>query len=180
MSKKLSVDAMERIDGMVERVARKAGFTGKGDMTYQELLHQKFEQQYGNMLRVKDFTEEIKTYLKDGLQELMEEGYSEEEAISMTLEKIDEAELKDTFAEFAKAFEGLDIQDYAKKRAKRSEDVTGLLYGFFVMIGLASGTLVGYIFGHSWLSTIAGLFIGAFLGVALGMLSHIIMLLKGK
>lgn len=177
MSKKLSIDAMERIDEMVERVARKAGFTGKGDMTYQELLHQKFEQQYGNMLRVKDFTEEIKTYLKDGLQELMEDGYSEEEAIQITLEKIDEAELKDTFAEFAKAFEGLDEQD-TKKRAKRNEDVVGLLYGFFVMMGLGSGTLVGYIFGRSWLSTITGLFVGVFFGVALAMLAHIIFSLK--
>lgn len=103
----LSREAMARIDAMVEQIARKAGFTGSEDMTYQELIQARFEQQYG---RIKDFTEEIKTYLKDGLLDLIEEGYSEEEAITITMEKFDEAELNSTFVDFANALEGFGLQ----------------------------------------------------------------------
>lgn len=77
MSKVLSAAALEKIDKMVERVARKAGYTGKENMTYKEILQAKFEQErakmqskinkYRRKLSWKsedtDFAEEIRTYL---------------------------------------------------------------------------------------------------------------------
>lgn len=38
MTDKLSREARAKIDAMVERVARKAGYTGSENMTYKELL----------------------------------------------------------------------------------------------------------------------------------------------
>lgn len=167
MSKRLSFDAMERIDAMVERIARKAGFTGRENMTYEELLQQKFEEQYGRMLMVKDFTEEIKTYLQDGLLDLMEEGYSEQEAINIIMDKFDEAELSDTFAEFAGAFEEFGVKDN-KNRLKKSqlEDAMGILIGSLATLGMGLGLLAGHFAGHIWL----GLFVGLFTGAGIGLL----------
>jgi hypothetical protein len=103
----LSRETMQRIDKLVERVARKAGYSGQEEMTYKEHLQAKFEQErnklarqyqkYRRKLSLKprrtDFAEEIKTYLRDGLLDLMKEGYPEEEALKITMDKFDEAEL---------------------------------------------------------------------------------------
>lgn len=164
----LSREAMARIDAMVEQIARKAGFTGSEDMTYQELIQARFEQQYG---RIKDFTEEIKTYLKDGLLDLIEEGYSEDEAMAITMEKFDEAELKSTFADFANALEGFGpLMDKSSVYTKQSQDIVDLFYPIFILGGMALGLLAGYLMGGSWLSAITGLLAGVFIGIVLALL----------
>ncbi len=182
---------MQSIDSLVERVARKAGYTDKDDMTYKEHLQAKYEQKreklqrkvrkYKHKFSLKpsrrsDFAEEIRTYLKDGLADLMLEGYSEEEALRITMEKFDEAELKASFEEFAKEFEGFGMQEYmhdAEWYAKNGESI-GLFYAAFLVLGLTFGALAGYLIGHQWYTAVIGLFAGLFVGVGCGLLSNAI------
>ncbi|MGQ9826102.1 MAG: permease prefix domain 1-containing protein, partial [Desulfotomaculales bacterium] len=95
-------------------------------MTYKEYLQAKFEQELEKLAqkyrkfrrklslkpRRKDFAEEIKTYLCDGLVDLMKEGYSEEEALKITMEKFDEAELNSSFEKFMQEFDGFGVEEY--------------------------------------------------------------------
>lgn len=193
MQNDLSREAMEKIDRMVERVARKAGYTGTGNMTYKELLQAKFEQSRDKMRRKldkyrhkfslkpgnRDFAEEIRTYLRDGLIDLMKEGRSEEEALRITMEKFDEAELNEGFDEFVQAFGGFGMQDrevvewYAK-----SGEAIGLFYAAFAILGVAAGGFCGFLFGHTLVWTLSGLGVGFLTGTGLGLLSHAIIALR--
>jgi hypothetical protein len=206
MTDHLSREALTKIDAMVERVARKAGYTGRENMTYKELLQAKYEQQrrklerkisqergkiakginkYRHKFSMKpgnpDFAEEIKTYLQDGLLDLMQEGYSEAEAIKITLDKFDEAELNETFDEFVNAFEGFGMEeDYMTQWYVENGEAIGLFYAGFTTLGMTLGALSGYLLGHTWLNTLIGLGVGLFVGAALGLFSHAIIALTRK
>ncbi|MEL7567404.1 MAG: hypothetical protein AAGU27_21350 [Dehalobacterium sp.] len=76
----LSRETMQKIDKLVERVARKAGYSGQEEMTYKEHLQAKFEQERDKLARKfqkyrrkfslksrrTDFAEEIKTFCVTG------------------------------------------------------------------------------------------------------------------
>ncbi len=201
---------MGKIDSMVERVARKAGYTGSDNMTYKELLQTKFEQQrdmigreikkqrdniaynidkYRHKFSMKpgnpDFAEEIKTYLQDGLIDLMNEGYSEEEALKITIDKFDEAELNDTFDAFVEAFGGFGMEDYKKNKETaewyaQNGEAIGLFYAAFTTIGMTLGAFLGYLLGHTLINTAIGFGVGLFVGAGLGLLSNAIIALKRK
>jgi F0F1-type ATP synthase assembly protein I len=190
----LSREAAGKIDKMVERVALKAGYTGRENMTYKEHLQAKFEQKrskaerklnkYKHKFSLKpsnaDFAEEIRTYLQDGLHDLMKEGHSEEEALRITMEKFDEAELKNSFDDFAKEFGGFgmeEFQDSMQWYSKNGEAI-GLFYAAFIILGLVIGALAGYFIGHTWLTGAIGLAVGLFTGVGCGLLSNAIITLK--
>lgn len=195
MTKSLSRETQEKIDQMVERVARKAGYTGKENWSYKEHIQVMYEQQYlqakFEKLKKKleknrkkifntDFAEEIRTYLQDGLIDLMNEGYTEEEALKITLEKFDEADLKENFDEFAKSFEDFGMQyeyELAKWYTKNGEAI-GLFYSGFLILGMAVGAFLGYLFGHTWINTLIGLGLGTFIGIAFGLFSHAILAMK--
>lgn len=203
MNNMLSREVQEKINNMVERVARKAGYTGKENMGYKEHLQNKYEQQYlqakyekqrdkferklnkyRHKISIKpsntDFAEEIKTYLQDGLIDLMNEGYSEEEALKITMEKFDEADLKENFDEFVNAFEGFGMENYYEITdwyTKNGETI-GLFYAAFLFLGMGLGALSGYLFGHTWLNTLIGFGAGLFIGLSLGLLSHGLLTLK--
>lgn len=196
MSRELSHEASEKIDKMVERVARKAGYTGRENMTYKELLQAKFEQKKNKLEHKfnkyrhkfsmkstnKDFSEEIKTYLQDGLADLMNEGYSEEEALKLTMEKFDEAELNESFDDFVEAFGGFGMKNYneiANWYSKEGEAI-GLFYAAFTVLGIGIGALTGYILGHTLVNTLIGTGIGFFIGVGLGLLSNAVIAVKRK
>jgi len=186
MSEKIGSNAAREIDKMVERVARKAGYTGTGEMGYRDLLQAKLEQKreklrrkadrYRRKLSLKprntDFAEEIRTYLTDGLRDLMAEGHTEEEAIKMTLEKFDEAELAHGFEAFVSEFEGFGMEEWMKDWHRHGGEAVGLFYAGFLFLGVAAGGLFGYIFGHSWISTGIGLAVGVVTGLGLGLLSN--------
>lgn len=203
MNNMLSQELQEKINNMVERVARKAGYTGKENMGYKEHLQNKYEQQYlqakyekqrdkferklnkyRHKISIKpsntDFAEEIKTYLQDGLIDLMNEGYSEEEALKITMEKFDEADLKENFVEFVNALEGFGMENYYEMTdwyTKNGETI-GLFYAAFLFLGMGFGALFGYLLGHTWLNTLIGFGVGIFIGLSLGLLSHGILTLK--
>ncbi|ATW26549.1 hypothetical protein [Candidatus Formimonas warabiya] len=193
----LDRETMRKIDKLVERVARKAGYSGQEEMTYKEHLQAKFEQQrdklerkfqkYRHKFNLKsrrtDFAEEIKTYLRDGLVDLMKEGYSEEEALKMTMDKFDEAELNSSFEEFMREFDGFGMEEYVQldKWYRENGDAIGLFYGAFLILGLTLGAFFGYLGGHSLVSTGIGLAVGCGAGIGLGLLSNgIIVLIKRK
>ncbi|WP_040948379.1 hypothetical protein, partial [Gorillibacterium massiliense] len=149
----LSREALQKIDKLVERVARKAGYTGNGELTYKEHLQMKLEQnrdkltkgynKYKHKLSLKpsqkDLSEEIKTYLRDGLADLMKEGYTEKEALQITMDKFDEAELRKDFGEFMEAFDGFGIEAATEQWYMQHGEVIGLFYAGFLFLGLTIG-----------------------------------------
>jgi len=189
MTDNLSHEALGKIEKMVERVARKAGYTGTENMTYKELLQAKLDQKRGKVknkadkyrrkLSMKpsnsDFAEEIKTYLQEGVVDLMKDGSSEEAALEITLKKFDEAELNQSFDEFAKAFGGFGVQEYMTEWYANNGEAIGLFYAAFVVLGMTLGALGGYLLGHTWQNTLIGLSAGLFSGVGLGLLSNAIL-----
>lgn len=196
MTNTLSREAIDKIEKMVERVARKAGYTGKENMTYKEIIQSKLEQKrhkleskidkYRHKFSTKpsntDFAEEIKTYLKDGLLDLINEGYSEEEAIKITMEKFDEAELKDSFEDFIEAFGGFGMEEYKDNMEwySKNGEAIGLFYAAFVVLGLTIGGFLGYLIGQTLVSTLIGLGVGFFTGAGLGLLSNAIIVINRK
>ncbi|RNC29078.1 MAG: hypothetical protein AWM53_00998 [Candidatus Dichloromethanomonas elyunquensis] len=201
----LSSETLAKIDTMVERVARKAGYTGRENMTYMELLQTKYEQQrkkishkirnqrgkieqginkYRHKFSMKpgnpDFAEEIKTYLKDGLLDLMNEGYTEAEAIKITMDKFDEAELNETFDEFVNAFDGFGMEEYMAHWYQNNGEAIGLFYAAFTLLGMTLGAFLGYLLGHTLLNTLIGFGVGLFAGASLGLLSNAIIALSRK
>jgi hypothetical protein len=192
----LSRETMQKIDQLVERVARKAGYSGQEEMTYKEYLQARFEQEleklaqnYRNFRRKlslkprrKDFAEEIKTYLCDGLVDLMKEGYSEEEALKITIEKFDEAELNSSFEKFMREFDGFGVKEMQlEKWYTENGEAIGLFYAASLVLGITLGAFFGYTGGYTLLSTGIGLAVGCGVGIGLGLLSHgIIVLVKRK
>lgn len=189
----MSSEALKRIDKMVERVARKAGYTGKENMTYKEILQAKFEQKknklhnkvnkYRGKLSLKnrntDFSEEIRTYLKDGLVDLINEGYSEEEAIKITMDKFDEAELKNDFYDFINEFEGFGMENWNNHgRYSKKDEAIGLFYAAFTVLGMVIGAFSGFLCGYNLMNAVIGLVVGLFTGMGLGLLTHAFISLK--
>jgi hypothetical protein len=194
MTDNVSQEAAKRIETMVERVAQKAGYTGRQNMTYKELLQAKLQQKrdkaknkiggYRRKLSLKpgnaDFAEEIRTYLTDGLVDLMKEGRTEAEAIEITLKKFDEAELNESFDDFAKAFGGFGMKEWSAVRSTKADEAAGLFYAAFVVLGSTLGALVGWLLGGTWQVTLIGLGVGLFTGVGLGLLSNAIIVARMK
>lgn len=191
----LSRESQQKIDGLVERVAKKAGYTGGEGLTYKEHLQAKYEHKREKIRRKinkykhkfslrpsrdADFAEEIRTYLRDGLKDLMEEGHSEEEALRMTMEKFDEAELKDSFDDFAKEFGGFGMEEYMHNMEwyQHNGEAIGLFYAAFTVFGLTFGALAGYLIGHAWYWAVASLVVGLLSGAGGGLLSNAIISLR--
>lgn len=182
---KLNRETTKKVDELVKRVAKKAGYSGSTELTYQEHLQmkignvqkkfdkkiQKQRHKLGLSPKNNDFAEEIKTYLTDGVSDLMAEGYTEEEALQITLEKFDEAELKPDFEDFMEEFNDFGIQENMEWYAKEGEAI-GLFYGAFTILGLTLGAFFGFLAGRDLISTAIGTVVGLGCGVGLGLLSH--------
>jgi hypothetical protein len=197
MQHKLSDAAMRKIDELVDRVAKKAGYGGAGEQDFKygfsldglgEQIERSIEQafhQKGHRRHIhksgrkhyggrRDFAEEIRTYLADGILDLMEEGHSEEEALKMTMDKFDDAEMKEDFSALLETFDGFGIQEGTQEIASwyiRNGEVMGLLYGFFFLFGVVVGGFLGYLLGD-WVSAAIGAGFGAAFGIVFGLLSH--------
>jgi len=199
--KKLSDEAMRKIDELVERVAKKAGYSSADEQGFRydfafdgfgkhfhKAGHASFyphepgwgqQREWGRPGK-RDFAEEIRAYLVDGISDLMSEGHSEEEALKMTMDKFDEAELKDDFSALFQAFNGFGLQ--ARRIASwyvRNGEVLGLFYAAFVVLGLTTGAFVGYLLGD-WSSALIGAGVGLGFGISLGLFSHALLRLFKK
>jgi hypothetical protein len=66
------------------------------------------------------------------------------------------------------------------------DEVVGLFYGGFVLVGMAAGAFTGYLLGggreeflvNGWVDTMIGTVTGLFIGVGLGLISHGIFTVK--
>ncbi len=196
---KLSRETTKELDRLVERVARKSGYAG-GEETYREHLQRKFEQKLNKAKRKmnhyrhkfslrpsnQDFADEIKTYLSDGIADLMAQGMSEAEALHATKEKFDEAELSDSFDEFMSEFDDFGLQEWNKHIQlwyMQHGETIGLFYAGFMIFGMVFGSLIGFLtsggisafLSHGgWVYTLIGLTVGLFTGLGLGMISNAI------
>jgi len=201
----LSQKAEQELDRLVERVARKSGYSGGGE-TYREHLQRKFDQKmekakakidkYKYKLGFKpsdrDFADEIRTYLRDGVAELMAQGKPEDEALRLTMEKFDVAELKSSFDDFMDEFNDFGVEEWKMSQQwyRENGESVGLFYAAFVLIGLVLGPLVGFLCGggvagfapdRGWIYTLIGLGVGIIGGAALGLLSQaVIVTVKRK
>jgi len=134
----------------------------------------------GRLVR-RDFAEEIRTYIADGIYDLMEEGHSEEEALRITMEKFDEAESKDDFADFFADFSmDFDGYDFGKRITLwhiQNGVTLGLFYATSIVFGLTLGAFIGYYTAGDIVSVCIGAAFGLFFGVSLGLFCHAILTL---
>ncbi|GHU82966.1 hypothetical protein FACS1894196_2110 [Clostridia bacterium] len=190
------------LDRLVERVARKAGYAGAGE-TYREHLQRKIVQGRAKLTRKvekfrhklslkagnRDFAEEIKAYLADGIAEMTAAGVSQADALRITMEKFDEAELRTTFDDFMQAFDDFGMDAYRQNATPSQPDfedfeAAGRLYGGLLMLGVALGALIGFLGGGraafltgGWIDTLIGAGVGATVGIALGEISNALVIL---
>ncbi len=184
----ISLETNKKIDELVKRVARKAGYSG-GELTYQQhlqmklenvqrKLNQKFQRQrhkFGFSPKNNDFAEEVKTYLSDGIADLIAQDYSEEEAFQITMDKFDEAELKPNFEEFMQEFNDFGLQEQMQWHAENGEAI-GLYFAAFMVLGLSLGAIFGWLAGHSLVSCLIGMAAGFSVGIGLGLLSFALLI----
>ena len=71
---------------------------------------------------------------------------------------------------------------------RTDDEVVGLFYGGFVIIGMSVGTFVGFLIGGGreeflstgWVETLIGTVTGLLLGVGVGLISHGIFVYKSR
>jgi len=209
----------EKIDELVGRVAKKAGYTAKDIEGFVESLgaeideagrrfegkcsHRKHHHHrrhhhphrrhhhhghhhhkhfhggghfgMGKSFSRRDFAEEIRTYIADGIRDLMAEGHSEEEALKITLAKFDEAESKDDFKDFFADFDGFEVGQKIALWHVENGDTIGLFYAASVIFGITVGALLGYLLGEDLVQVGIGAGFGLFFGISGGLLSHAIL-----
>ncbi len=195
MDSKLSRETLSQVDKMVERVGRKAGYTGRENMSYKEILQDKIERskskldakvkKYKRKLSVnpsdRDFAEEIRVYLIDSIKALMDEGYSEEDAVRVSREKFDETEGISSFEEYFDAWEkfGLDRNGTMEWYIEQGETI-GLFMAAFVVLGLTLGAFVSFLAGAVWQTILICTCAGLLLGVGGGLLAMAILSYKKR
>ncbi len=169
----LSKETNNKIDSLVNRVAKKSGYASK------EISFEKYVNEYKNNKRNNgnsDFKEEIKTYLSDSIIDLMNEGLTESEALEKTINQFDEAELMPEMEDFMKEFNDFGIKMDAEWFAKH--EAIGVFYGGFIILGTAFGTFGGYLAGGV-VNVLVGTALGLASGVGLGLISQVVITAKG-
>ncbi|MGJ7045671.1 hypothetical protein [Thermoanaerobacterium thermosulfurigenes] len=166
----------------------------EAEMTYLEKLQHKIGQTKSKFInklsKLKsrsdvslDVQNDLILYMSDYMKDLMEKGFSEQEAferakeeLKYSSESIRTADLHDRFVEYYKNY---DPADY---------EVIGLFDAGFMFLGLSIGALAGFItsggremfiFG-GWIDTLIGGVAGVIIGLGIGQISHAIIVLKKK
>jgi uncharacterized protein YoaH (UPF0181 family) len=117
-----------------------------------------------------DFQEELKSHIKEHVQELTAQGISEEEAIKIVFTEFQGVD----FSELNQ-MEGEEQMKYneAMKHWKYDEAI-GLFYGGFLFLGGAAGFIVGNMYNMMWQAGVTGIIAG----IGLGCISHGLIALK--
>ncbi|MDR0504987.1 MAG: permease prefix domain 1-containing protein [Bifidobacteriaceae bacterium] len=192
----LSPTVQAELDVLIERIARKSGYAGQTSMQQhiQAKVEAKMDKARAQLAKTQvrlggtpktDFAEEIRTYLADGIADLIAEGHSEAEALQITRQKFDDAELAPNFDAFLDRFDSfglnhawnLSLQSARESREWYAQhgEVVGLFYGGFVILGLVAGSLLGYLTGdHAWSAVGIGAAAGLGFGIAAGLLANAI------
>ena len=123
-------------------------------------------------------------YMSDYMNDLVSQGLSEQEAFERAQEKLSTSGDSDFHADLQER-----MQQYYESYNPADYEAIGLIYGGFTVLGIAVGTLVGFLASggvpaflrEGWIYTVAGLGIGTLIGVGLGMVGHaVIAVIKRK
>jgi len=180
MKNKLSPYANAEINKMVARIAQKAGYAASSkddDLFGGAKKKGGLFSSLGKSKRsaADQFSMEMKDFLLDWLESLMQQGYSEEQALLATQEKFNNSTLSESLNEFFKEHGGLDMERenrYGKSIGKG--EVVTMFYVAFAIIGLGLGALIGKLTDIQGTGILAGLAIG----VGMGIVSHGIVILE--
>lgn len=122
-------------------------------------------------------------YMTDYMNDLIAEGFSEQEALERAKEELKfrsetvrSADLQERFAA------------YGENRSPANYEAIGLFYAGFLFFGVSVGALAGFFgggggamfFSGGWVDTLIGLVVGVTIGLGLGLISHAIIVLKKR
>lgn len=116
-------------------------------------------------------------YMSDYMNDLISKGLSEQEAFEKAKEELSASGDSDFHADFQEH-----IQQYYENRDPADYEAIGLFYGGFLFLGVAIGSLVGFLTSggvpaflqDGWIYTLVGTGVGAIIGIGLGEISHAI------
>lgn len=166
----------------------------EAEMTYLEKLRyktgqikNKFTAKLAKLKRRSDLAIEAQNdmilYMSDYMKDLIEKGFSEQEAFERAKEELrfrsntaKSADLQERFTEY---YENRNPADY---------EAIGLFYIGFMFFGFAIGALIGFVgsggrdmfLSGGWIDTLIGVVFGGIIGIGLGFISHAIIVLKKK
>ncbi len=130
-----------------------------------------------------DVQNDLILYMSDYMNDLMENGVSEQEAFERAKEELKfqsettrSSDLKDKFVEYYENFNPAD------------HEAIGLFYAGFMFFGISVGGLIGFIasggrdlfLSGGWIDTLIGTAVGGIIGIGLGLISNAIIVLKKK
>ncbi|MED3624633.1 hypothetical protein P4482_16335 [Neobacillus thermocopriae] len=130
-----------------------------------------------------DVQNDLILYMSDYMNDLMENGISEQEAFERAKEELKfqsettrSSDLKDKFVEYYENFNPAD------------HEAIGLFYAGFMFFGISISGLIGFIasggrelfLSGGWIDTLIGTAVGGIIGIGLGLISNAIIVLKKK
>lgn len=181
----VSNKTVKSIEKFVDNLSLKLGYVSKENMTYLDQLKQEFynskKEITENMKQFRDeletfiqklkvssnekddFKEEMKQFLVDSVEDLMSQGYSEEEALKRALEQFgDEHSLE------------INDKQNSKGWVSMKQEAIGLFYAAGLFLGGGVGATIGFLYHH----LIFGTAIGVIIGIGLGLLGNAFIALK--
>lgn len=118
-------------------------------------------------------------YMSDYMNDLMSKGLSEQEAFEKAKSELSNSGDSDFHSDFHER-----IRQYYENRDPSDYEAVGLLYGGFMFLGIAIGSLIGFLtsggvpafFQAGWIYTLVGTGAGAVIGIGLGEISHAVVI----
>ncbi|NWL88502.1 hypothetical protein DMN77_13075 [Paenibacillus sp. 79R4] len=187
-----SNETLRKIDQFAKEQAQH--YLEEAEMTYLEKLRAKTNQtkhKIGRKLaRFKSSSDQAQEarndmilYMSDYMSDLISQGLSEEEAFEKARDKLAASGDSDFQADLHERF-----RQYYENRDPADYEAVGLFYGGFLFLGVAIGSLIGFLTSggvpafmqNGWIYTLIGTGVGAIIGIGLGEISHALISMKRK
>lgn len=187
-----SNETLRKIDQFAKEQAQH--YLEEAEMTYLEKLRAKTNQtkhKIGRKLsRFKSSSDQAHEarndmilYMSDYMSDLISQGLSEEEAFEKARDKLAASGDSDFQADLHERF-----RQYYENRDPADYEAVGLFYGGFLFLGVAIGSLIGFLTSggvpafmqNGWIYTLIGTGVGAIIGIGLGEISHALISMKRK
>lgn len=183
----VSDKAVKSIEKYVDKLTLKLGYASNENMTFLEQFKRDLynskkemtesarqfrEDMEKNIQKLKlssnaqdDFKEEMKQFLVDSVEDLLSQGYSEDEALKKALEQFgDEHTLE--------IIDKPEVKGW--KNNMKHQEAIGLFYAAGLFLGTGIGAVVGFLYNHILYGAAAGVIIG----LGLGLLANAFIALK--
>lgn len=187
-----SHETRQRINQFAREQAQR--YLQEAEMTYMEKLRKKTgqakEKLEKKLARFKGSSEQgreaqndLIVYMSDYMNDLMSQGLSEQEAFEKAKEELTSHGDSDIHVELHERlrqyYENLNPADY---------EAVGLFYGGFMFLGIAVGTLTGFITSggvpafleDGWIYTLVGTGAGIVTGLGLGLISNALVVARNR